>query len=165
MSYVFELDSVLTDVFVDNQGTSIVEFALGFDLDEDEIVLFSVTLGPTDARGASDLRFGIRTRHAEKEWKITGLEFSRERVLKCVPDHARREVRMLLLEAVSRLAHACPDIRITMETYYPNLPKEALRKYDDICNILEYHGFPVETKFRGDDGIDYWLFTKGQGTT
>jgi len=59
MSYVYELDSELPDVFIDNQGTSIVEFAIGYDLDESEIVLFSVTLGPS-VDGASDLRFGTR---------------------------------------------------------------------------------------------------------
>ena len=59
MSYVFELDPELTDVFVDNLGTSIVEFALGFDVDEEEIVLFSVTLGPSMVKWTPELGPGI----------------------------------------------------------------------------------------------------------
>jgi hypothetical protein len=161
MSYVFELDPELTDVFVDNMGTSIVEFAIGYDVDEEEIVLFSVTLGPS-MDGASDLRFGIRTRHATKEWKISGLDFTRERVSACIPSHGREQVRTLLLHAVLRLANSCLDERITMETYYPNLPAEAVEKYNIICNALEYQGFLIETKFRDDDGKDQWLFTKSE---
>jgi hypothetical protein len=159
MSYVYELDAELTEVFVDNQGTSVVEFALGYDLDEEEIVLFSVTLGPS-VDGASDLRFGIRTRHAVKEWRVSGLDFRREAVLECIPEAGRPEVRKLLLVAVSRLAENCPDKKITMETYYQHLPPEALEKYDEIANSLESLGFPTERKFRDEEGYDYWLFSK-----
>jgi hypothetical protein len=159
MSYVYELDAVLTDVFVDNQGTSVVEFALGYDLDEEEIVLFSVALGPS-VDGASDLRFGIRTRHAEKVWRVSGLDFSREAVVEYIPEAGRPEVRKLLLAAVSKLAEKCPDSKITMETYYQNLPLEALEKYEEIAKILENIEFSTERKFRDDDGYDYWLFSK-----
>jgi hypothetical protein len=159
MSYVYELDAELTDVFVDNQGTSVVEFALGYDLDAEEIVLFSVALGPS-VDGASDLRFGVRTRHAVKEWMISGLDFSREVVLECIPPAGRPVVRELLLTAISRLAEKCPDDKITMETYYQNLPPKALEKYNDIAKSLEILGFLTERKFRDGDGYDYWLFSK-----
>jgi hypothetical protein len=159
MAYIFELDTELPDVFVDNQGTSVVEFALGYDLEAEEIVLFSVTLGPS-VDGASDLRFGIRKRHAEKEWKVSGLDFSREGVSGCIPAHARVEVRLLMLEAVNRLAEQCADDKITMETYYQNLPIEALRKYELISNQLNFKGFYTETTFRDEDGTDYWLFVR-----
>lgn len=74
MAYVYDLDSELPDVFVDNLGTSVVEFALGYDLELEDVILFSATLGPS-IDGASDLRFGIRRRHIDKEWKVTGLDF------------------------------------------------------------------------------------------
>jgi hypothetical protein len=164
MAYVFDLDNQLSPVFVDNLGTSIVEFALGYDLDSNEIILFSVTLGPSDG-GVSDLRFGIRTRDAEKDWKVGGLDFSRKRVLECIPSKARKVVQDLLLAAVSELAKATNDERITMETYYANLPPEALEKYENITTILIFNGFSVETKFRDVDGVDYWLYSKSPKTT
>lgn len=40
MAYVYDLDSELSDVFVDNLGTSVVEFALGYDLEQEEVILF-----------------------------------------------------------------------------------------------------------------------------
>jgi hypothetical protein len=164
MDYVFDLDAALTPVFIDNLGTSIVEFALGYDLDSNEIVLFSVTLVPCD-NGVSDLRFGIRTRDAEKDWKISGLDFSRKRVVECIPSKARKAVHDLLLAAVSDLAKAGNVQKITMETYYANLPPEALEKYENVTNVLIYNGFYVETKFRTVDGIDYWLYTKNPKAT
>lgn len=164
MAYVFDLDTELSAVFVDNLGTSIVEFSIGYDLDTDEIFLFSATLGPSDG-GASDLRFGIRTRHAVREWRVSGLDFSRERVVACIPAGARKIVLAALLSAVQALVKACTDEKITMETYYPNLPPQGLEKYGMITKILETNGFSTETKFRGDDGIDYWLYTKNPKTT
>ncbi len=124
MAFVFDLDDQLPDVFVDNQGTLIVEFALGYDLDENQVVLFSVTLVPVDD-GVSDLRFGIRDRHIEMDWKISGLYFSHERVKECIPKQYRPRVTGLLLDALGRLAGACECSHISMETYYPNLPPEA----------------------------------------
>jgi hypothetical protein len=164
MAYVFDLDTELSAVFVDNLGTSIVEFSIGYDPEADEIFLFSITLGPSDGE-ASDLRFGIRTRHAVKEWRISGLDFSRERVVACVPAGARKNVLALLLAAVQALVQGCADEKITMETYYPNLPPRGLEKYEMITKILEINGFSIETKFRDADGIDYWLYTKNRKTT
>ncbi|MCK1420727.1 hypothetical protein IVB14_05220 [Bradyrhizobium sp. 180] len=160
MAYVYDLDSELSDVFVDNLGTSVVEFALGYDLEQEEVILFSVTLGPS-IDGVSDLRFGIRRRHIEKEWKVTGLDFSRESVLECVPSYAREEVRILLSASVSMLARACTDEKITMETYYRNLPAAALEKYEMITNVLIDNGFLVETKFQDLEGVNYWLYRRG----
>jgi len=160
MAYVYDLDSELSDVFVDNFGTSVVEFALGYDLEQEEVILFSVTLGPS-IDGVSDLRFGIRRRHIEKEWKVTGLDFSREAVIECIPSYAREEVRILLSASVSRLARACTDEKITMETYYRNLPAAALEKYEMITNILTDNGFLVETKFQDLEGVNYWLYRRG----
>lgn len=160
MAYVYDLDSELPDVFVDNFGTSVVEFSLGYDLEQEDVILFSVTLGPS-IDGASDLRFGIRRRHIEKEWKVTGLDFSREGVLECIPAYAREEVRILLLECVSRLVRACTDEKITMETYYRNLPLAALEKYEMITNVLIENGFLIETKFQDLEGISYWLYRRG----
>ncbi|WP_038946809.1 hypothetical protein [Bradyrhizobium genomosp. III] len=159
MAYVYDLDFELSDVFVDNFGTHVVEFALGYDLELEEVILFSVTLGPS-IDGASDLRFGIRRRHIEKEWKVTGLDFSREVVLECIPPYERENIRILLLECVSRLAQACPDDKITMETYYRNLPAPALEKYELITNILTDNGFSIETKFQDLEGISYWLYSR-----
>lgn len=158
MAYVFDLEEVEPEVFVDNLGSEIVEFALGYDLAGDLAILMSVMLAPCGE--AADLRFGIREKDLNKDWKVSGLCYERERVQECIPGHARDIILAYICVAVGALASATQYNKITMETYYPNLPAAAMQKYQAISNQLMENGFSVETSFRNDDGIDYWLFVK-----
>lgn len=158
MAYVFDLEEVDPEIFVDNQGSEIVEFVLGYDLDDELVIVMSVMLIPCGE--ACDLRFGIREKDLNKDWKVSGLCYDRERVRECIPSQARDIILVYICLAVGALASATQYEKITMETYYRNLPSQAMQKYESISNQLISNGFSVETSFRNDDGIDYWLFVK-----
>ena len=50
---------------------------------------------------------------------------------------------------------------IAMETFYPDLPPEALGKYNVIGAGVIVCGYVVDDSFRDEaSGINYWLFKK-----
>jgi hypothetical protein len=159
MAYVYDLDSDLGEVIIDNQGTEIIEFALGYDLEQFLAMLMSVNMVPTGDK-VCDLRFGIREKDLTRDWKYTGLDYTQEKVRACVPAHGKNDVLNLLVQAADKLASATRFEKITMETYYQYLPPKAMVKYEMICNYLNNNGFSTETRFRSDEGTDYWLFSK-----
>ncbi len=66
----------------------------------------------------------------------------------------------LICAAISRLVAEVMPEQITMETYYANLPSEALKKYDVIGAKIIAAGYVVGDAFRHNDGVNYWLFKK-----
>jgi hypothetical protein len=167
MAYEFELDGDIGEPFRDALGTWIVEFALGFDTDEDLGILMSVMLVPGGSyldppvEGIVDLRFGIRERDLTSDWKVGPPDYSRETVDKYIPKDARGPVLTFILLAVSELIKEAKPSGITMETYYPNLDAKGLEKYAAISSILKLGGYKEADRFRDETtGKDYWFFDR-----
>jgi hypothetical protein len=168
MAYQFELETDFDSApFCDNLGTQIVEFGLGYDIDQNHIILMSVMFVPAgavwkpEATGVYDLRFGIRERDADLEWKISGPDYTRDAVRKYVPKQHREAVRLDLLKAVSYLVDSVVPAGVTMESYYPNLDSAALRKYSGICQLICEKGYEIVDDFcDGTSGINYWFLKR-----
>jgi len=162
MTYRYDLETDADPPFTDALGTQIVEFAVGYDLDEDKAVLMSVMLVPIGE--AHDLRFRYREQDLSKDWKVSAPDYSREAVKKYVPKKNRFEVLTQLLRAVLALLGAVSPENITMETFTLNLPEEAGPKYHAIRSVLEADGYRTEQHFRDETtGKDYWLFKRRAG--
>lgn len=73
MAYEFDIEVDPDPPFTDNLGLEIVEFALGYDVDADLVVVMSVMLVPVHDPEAHDLRFGIRENSLSKDWRVGGL--------------------------------------------------------------------------------------------
>jgi len=106
----FDLQSDPLDApFVGAFDVETVEFALGYDIDAETVVLMSVMLVP----GASylddkledvfDLRFGIRERDLKHEWKVSPPDYTRECTDKYIPKDHRTEVLSLMCKAIELL--------------------------------------------------------------
>jgi hypothetical protein len=167
MAYRFDLDRDFeTTPFVDQLGTAIIDFALGYELEASSVVLMSVMLVQGDSylygeiSGLYDLQFGIRVRDLVSD-TVTPPDFSTASARKYIPEEGRAEVLKLLLKAVEALEKSTRPVFVTMETVYGHLPPKALTKYATISALLERLGFEVRDRFRDTStGIDYWLFAK-----
>jgi hypothetical protein len=158
MSYEFELHE-LEGPFTDAEGSRIVEFILGFDAEADAVVVMSVMLVPTDRTDTLELCFGIRTKN--EEGNVSPPNYSKEGRDKYVPKASRATVLASVKAAITAVvSDAAPDY-IVMETFYGNLPTEALKKYDVIGASVIVCGYLVADSFRADDtGINYWIFKR-----
>jgi hypothetical protein len=161
MSYEFDVEVDPDPPFTDNLGLEIVEFALGYDVDADLIVVMSVMLVPVYDPEAHDLRFGIRENSLSKEWKVGGLDYTKECVDTYIPKEWRAFVLTQVGRAVRTLVNQVKPDNITMETYYAGLEQKALQKYAPICSAVYGCGYLLGDRFRDDESKkDYWLFTK-----
>jgi len=167
MAYSFDLDTELPGApFVDVWGTEIVEFALGYDVYAEIVVIMSVMLRPGGSylddklEGVFDLRFAIRKRDGKHEWNVSAPDYTRECADKYVPKEHRKAVTDLLCQALGVLTKHSDAKHLTMVTFYANLPDKALRKYKEICNFLKGRGFELEDEFRDEEsGKNYWLLS------
>lgn len=152
--------------FIDALGVTLVEFDLAEE-DQVGVAVMSVMLIPGAAcqpgpeyTTAYDLRFGIRLRDLEHDWKFTPPDFSVESRDKYI----RREDRPLVRSGIERATKALIEYRhpalVTMSTYYPNLCPRGLAKYDGICRELGNCGYETTEMFDGEDGKRYWLFSR-----
>lgn len=159
MPFEFELENDFETVpFTDAMGAVIIEFALGYDLPATAVIM-SVMMVPI--REAHDLRFGIRERDMTHAWKVTAADYSIETVRKYIPKPNRDEVKACLLKAVGCLVEQAAPKKVTMETAYPNLPENALKKYDEIGETIAKYGLITENYFQDEtNGKYYWLFSK-----
>jgi hypothetical protein len=140
MAIVFQVDEAFEPApFIDNMGTTIAEFELGQE-PPDSVVVMSTMLLPgaacqegADYIGAFDLRFGIRLRDAEHDWKFTAPDFTTEARDKYIRPEDRAIVRAGICKALGALLQFRSPEQVTMSTYYANLPPEGLAKYNDIC--------------------------------
>lgn len=161
MAYEFDIEVDPDPPFTDNLSLEIVEFALGYDVDADLVVVMSVMLVPTSDPEAHDLRFGIRENSRSKEWRVGGLDYTKECVDKYIPREWRAFVLMQVRRAVRTLVDKVKPDNITMETYYAGLEQKALKKYDLICAAVYGCGYILEDQFRDEESQkNYWLFTK-----
>jgi hypothetical protein len=133
MAYTFDLDTELSGApFGDVWGTEIVEFALGYDVEAEIVVIMSVMLVPGGSylddklEGVFDLRFGIRERDGKHEWKVSPPDYTRECADKYIPKEHRRAVTGLLCQALRVLTKHSEAKHLTMETFYAKLPDKAL---------------------------------------
>ena len=161
MAYEFDIEVDPDPPFTDNLGLEIVEFALGYDVDADLVVVMSVMLVPVHDPEAHDLRFGIRENSRSKEWRVGGLDYTKESVDKYIPKEWRAFVLMQVRRAVRTLVDKVKPHNITMETYYAGLEQKALQKYALICTAVYGCGYILGDQFRDEESQkNYWLFTK-----
>lgn len=161
MAYQFDIEVDPDPPFTDNLGLEIVEFALGYDVDADLIVVMSVTLVPVYDLETHDLRFGIRENSLSKTWKVGGLNYTKECVDKFIPKEWRAFVLTQVGRAVRSLVNHIKPGKITMETYYAGLEQKSLQKYSHICTTVYGCGYLLGDQFRDEESQkDYWLFTK-----
>jgi|GEM_PF-5995142 len=167
MAYEFDLDRVLSGPIDTADGARVVEFILGFDVQndivhKDIIVVMSVLLAPTDREDTLELCFGIRLKtEDETTLYASDLDYSVESAVKYIPRRYKDQVLMLICEAVMMLVSIMSPNNIIMETFYSNLPPKALKKYDIIGAKIISCGYMVGDQFRNpEDGINYWLFEK-----
>jgi hypothetical protein len=158
MAYEFDLETELPAPFRDNLGTAIIEFALGYDTDANQAIIMSVMLVPI--RGTHDIRFGLRERDLDHEWKITGADYSIAKVRRYIPKDKRDTVCNLLLDSIKELITHVKPKKVTMETAFANLPDVAMIKYKYIANTVNNSGLATSDEFKnGDNGKYYWLFS------
>jgi hypothetical protein len=159
-------DDYEPEPFRDWQQCDIVEFSLGYYPDENTAVIMSVMLVP----GASyikvpnvrvyDLKFGIRTRDMEHEWKVGEPDFSHESVERYIAREDRIRVMECVLRAIEALISFTGPEHVTMVTAEKGLPEKALLKYVKICKVLNRLNFATLEQYQGESGSHYWYFKK-----
>jgi hypothetical protein len=160
MAYEFDLGD-LEGPYTDSEGSQIVEFVLGVDPDTDTVVVMSVILFPTTQEDVLELCFGIRTKTGPDLSRISEPDYGKEGAKKYIPRDKRADVLAKIEESVSRVVSAKMPSFIAMETFYSNLPPEALKKYSIIGASVIVCGYVVDDSFRYESsGINYWLFRK-----
>lgn len=167
MAYVFELESVGadTEVHVDAAGTMIVDFALGYDIAADTVILMSVMFVTGDSYLSGtvdelyDLQFGIRIRNLV-HGTVSPPDFSSASSVLFIPPESRRHVGANVRNAVLRLLDHKRPHALTMETFHSYLPAKAMAKYHAITTLLLNVGYELQDQFRDEEtGIDYWFFS------
>lgn len=140
----------------------IVEFTLGFDIENEERISMAVALIEDDEGGADPfaLTFGLMARGVYSD-QLRGPFFDHGTCRSYVSRGNAPAVMKLVLEALRKLVEEVEPQSIVMVTYETFLPKPAMAKYDSIANLLDQFGFKT-TSYRRDetDGKDYWLFEK-----
>jgi hypothetical protein len=99
MAYEVDIQTDPDPAFSDALDVEIVEFALGYDLDANVAIIMSVMLVPVDDPDAHDLRFGIREKNLEHDWKVTAPDYTRETVDKYIPKEWRAFVKLQIRRA------------------------------------------------------------------
>jgi hypothetical protein len=163
MSFRFDLESDPDPIYRDETGASIIEFSLGYDLDENKIVVMSVMLVPTDNPEVLELCFGIREKFfiTFETTLVSAPDYSKEGTDKYIPRASRSMVHALIGDAIAMLLPQRFPKYITMQTFYAHLPNKAMKKYEGICGRVLECGYELADAFRDEtDGVNYWLFTK-----
>lgn len=141
----------------DGFGWETIRFLLGVDFEADIIVYMAVTFAHKED-GIYDLRFGTEERRlSRKDWTV-GLDYSIEQSKRYVPAQYRAKVLGLLLRAIDDILNSTRARKITMESFYPNLPDKAMKKYDKIASVMHRNGYETGDDFVGTNGKRYWLF-------
>jgi hypothetical protein len=161
MPYLFDLENDFDqEPFVDADGSHIIDFALGYDVDHSLIVLMSVML-IADPSGAFELCFGIRRRSASNVQDISPPDYSSATARRYVPRSAATDVLELIVIAIIALVRKAKPEHVIMETFHANLPPKAMKKYEVIVSVLEWQSYRLVEQFRNEeDGKDYWSFTR-----
>lgn len=159
MPYEFDLQVELNDPVSDGEGGYVFEFALGFDVEIDLIVVMAVMLTATDRPDALELHFGITKRQGMEP--PSAPDYTREAADAFIPkEHRARVLDMIRRGVAAVVGRSQPDY-ILMETYYGNLPPKAVVKYYPICERLIESGYILEQAWRESaSGKDYWVFRR-----
>ncbi|MET4294751.1 hypothetical protein ABIB06_006584 [Bradyrhizobium sp. LB8.2] len=161
MAFEFDLQVDPDPPANDAWGVEFVEFALGYDVDAEIVILMSVMLVPDDELEAYDLRFGIREQHLQHNWNVSPPDYTKETVDRYIPKQWRTFVGIKLRQAVRQLVEKVGPQNITMETFYAGLEQKALTKYDLISASVHICGYETSERFRDETTQkDHWLFTK-----
>jgi hypothetical protein len=173
VDYVFDLDANLASYSLVD-GSYLVEFAIGYELDMNTVVYSQVIL----VRGQSylhtelgevyDLQFGIREKLADDDNVKTCIDFSYISTRRFIPKVHRWVVFNRILLCLEELIREKKPAYVTMETYHPHVPPQAMGKYDRIVERLDALGYDLRERFRGphsrfhgtEEGIDYWYFRR-----
>jgi hypothetical protein len=84
-------------------------------------------------------------------------DYGKEGAEKYIPRERRADVLAKTMDSVSSVVSAAMPSLIAMETFYPNLPPEALKKYSLIGASVIVCGYVLEDSFRDDASrINYW---------
>jgi hypothetical protein len=150
MAYEFDLGD-LEGPYTDSEGSQIVGHGCGD-------VRHTV---PTTQQDTLELCFGIRTKAGVELSRVSGPDYGKEGAEKYIPRERRADVLAKIMDSVSSVVSAAMPGLIAMETFYPDLPPEALKKYSLIGASVIVCGYLLEDSFRDDaSGINYWLFRK-----
>lgn len=159
MTFRFQLETDFDPPETDALGVTYVEFALGYDLDAGIAVVMSVMLVKVDE--AYDLRFGIREIDSRMTWKVSAPDYSKEAVKRYIPRDQRAAVAAELQKAVEILINDVRPDYVTMETYYPDLPARARRKYALIELAMIGCNYRMADRFCDETTNKYhWLFVR-----
>jgi hypothetical protein len=110
--------------------------------------------------GLYDIRFGIEEREADKlDWTV-GMDYSIECSRRCIPKEHRPAVLEYIVESLGLMVDQCLPRKVTMESFYRNLPDKALRKYERISEMMVGRGFTAVKHRDGTTEKDYWLFER-----
>ena len=116
---------------------------------------------PFDDPKGHDIRFGIREKSLEHDWKVSAPDYTKEAVDKYIPKRWRTFVGLQIRRALIELIAKIMPKNVTMETYYSGLEPKALEKYELIVSGMNACGYETTDRFRDEDNQkDYWLFTK-----
>jgi len=164
MAFEFELEEDFEGPLNGNLETWVIDIGLGYDIEEDVVVVMSVMLVPGDAflkdelSHVFDLQFGIRKKSLDH---TSPPDFDKETGRKYIPPERNTDVLRVIRRAVMRLVGAVMPDHITMESYHPNLEPKALRKYHLLCEALTEVRYEVVTAFREpSNGINYWYLRR-----
>jgi hypothetical protein len=164
MAFEFELEEDFDEPRRDNLDTWVIDIALGYDVEEDMVVVMSVMLVSGDAflkdelSDVFDLQFGIRRKWPDR---TSSPDFDKETGREYIPSARNSDVLRVIQRAVLRLVGAVMPEHLTMESYHPNLEPKALRKYQVLCDTLTEAGYEVAKAFReASNGINYWYLRR-----
>jgi hypothetical protein len=166
MDYRFEPDVEFSVTSIPD-GTSLAEFALGYEVEIGTVVYMQILLVKGESylhdelRDVYDLQFGIREKLANDQNTLTSIDFSYISPKRFVPRNYRQWLFDYVLHCVEEIITSRSPSYITMETYHSYVPPEAMGKYDGIAALLVSLGYDLLERFRGtEDGIDYWYFRR-----
>ena len=142
---------------VDGFGWETIRFQLGEDFDLDIVVYMTVVFACKE-KGIYDLRFGTEEMRLSREEMSLGVDYSIERSKSYVPKEYRPKVLGLLLEAIKSILKNAQPKKVTMQSFYHNLPEKAMVKYDKIAALMNENGYETDEDFVGTTGRRYWLF-------
>jgi hypothetical protein len=148
MAYEFDLGDI-EGPYADSDGSQIVEFVLGVDPETDTVVVMSVILFPTTQEDMLELCFGIRTKAGPDLSRVSEPDYGKEGAEKYIPRGRRADVLAKIMDSVSSVVSAAMPGLIAMETFYPDLPPEALKKYSLIGASVIVCGYICGGQFSG----------------
>lgn len=108
--------------------------------------------------GVYDLRFGIRMKYMDKDWKVTPIDFTQAYKYSYIHPNNRETVRGLVVKAIVGLVKGVRPPVITMSTFDAELPEPALVKYRVIEECLNGLGYRTVDAYRCPVGHDRWHF-------